>query len=117
MTKYMVVETHREGCLDEVYRRFHKKGRMIPEGLHYIDSWLEKDGDRCFSVDGNKKAHSRGFGFFGKRRQGVRIEELLLRCKFGGAFRRWCCEQVKGTVGCSNQSAIPSKFTPTKGGS
>ncbi len=50
MTKYMVVETHREGCLDEVYRRFHKKGRMMPEGLHYIDSWLEKDGDRCFQL-------------------------------------------------------------------
>jgi hypothetical protein len=35
---------------DEVYRRFHEKGRMLPDGLHYVDSWLEKDGDRCFQL-------------------------------------------------------------------
>ena len=50
MTKYMVIETHREGALEAVYRRFHKMGRMMPEGLHYLDSWLEKDGDRCFQL-------------------------------------------------------------------
>jgi len=50
MTKYMVVETHRPGTLEEVYKRFHKKGRMMPEGLFYIDSWLERDGDRCFQL-------------------------------------------------------------------
>ena len=50
MTKYMVVETHRPGTLEEVYRRFHAKGRMMPDGLFYIDSWLEKDGDRCFQL-------------------------------------------------------------------
>ena len=46
----MVIETHREGSLGEVYRRFHRMGRMMPEGLHYIDSWLEKDGHRCFQL-------------------------------------------------------------------
>lgn len=46
----MVIETHRVGCLEEVYRRFHAQGRMMPAGLHYIDSWLEKDGDRCFQL-------------------------------------------------------------------
>ena len=50
MTKYMVIETFFEGCLDKVYERFHEKGRMIPEGLHYIDSWLEKDGSRCYQL-------------------------------------------------------------------
>lgn len=50
MTKYMVIETHRQGCLEEAYRRFHANGRMMPEGLHYVDSWLEKDGDRCFQL-------------------------------------------------------------------
>ena len=50
MTKYMVIETYRKGSLDEVYRRFHKKGRMLPEGLYYLDSWLEKEGDRCFQL-------------------------------------------------------------------
>jgi hypothetical protein len=34
----------------QVYERFEGKGRMLPEGLTYIDSWLEKDGDRCFQL-------------------------------------------------------------------
>ena len=50
MTKYMVIETHREGCLDKVYARFHEYGRMMPDGLYYIDSWLENGGDRCFQL-------------------------------------------------------------------
>ncbi len=50
MTKYMVIETFREGTLQEVYRRFHEKGRMMPEGLYFIDSWLEKGGNRCFQL-------------------------------------------------------------------
>jgi hypothetical protein len=48
--KYMVVETYREGCLAKVYERFHKHGRMMPAGLNYLDSWLEKDGARCFQL-------------------------------------------------------------------
>ena len=46
----MVIETFLPGCKDKVYERFHQKGRMLPEGLIYIDSWLEKDGDRCFQL-------------------------------------------------------------------
>jgi len=46
----MVIETHRPGTLDEVYKRFHKHGRMMPDGLFYIDSWLESEGDRCFQL-------------------------------------------------------------------
>ena len=48
--KYMVLETFRPGCKARVYERFHEKGRMLPDGLYYIDSWLEKDGDRCFQL-------------------------------------------------------------------
>ena len=50
MTKYMVIETYLPGCKQEVYNRFETKGRMLPSGLVYIDSWLEKDGDRCFQL-------------------------------------------------------------------
>lgn len=50
MTKYMVIETFKEGKLEEVYSRFHKMGRMMPEGLFYLDSWLEKGGRRCFQL-------------------------------------------------------------------
>jgi hypothetical protein len=48
--KYMVIETFKAGKLDEVYSRFHKLGRMMPDGLFYLDSWLEKGGLRCFQL-------------------------------------------------------------------
>jgi hypothetical protein len=46
----MVIETFRPGCKGKVYERFHKNGRMLPDGLVYLNSWLEKDGDRCFQL-------------------------------------------------------------------
>jgi hypothetical protein len=48
--KYIVIETFRPNCKALVYERFGQKGRMLPDGLRYIDSWLEKDGDRCFQL-------------------------------------------------------------------
>lgn len=50
MAQYMVIETFFENCLEKIYERFHQKGRMLPEGLHYLDSWLAKDGSRCFQL-------------------------------------------------------------------
>ena len=50
MTQYMVIESFIENCTEKVYRRFHDKGRMLPEGLIYLDSWLTKDGTRCFQL-------------------------------------------------------------------
>jgi hypothetical protein len=47
---FMVIETFRDGNPKPVYRRFRDKGRMLPEGLTYIDSWLAADLDRCFQV-------------------------------------------------------------------
>jgi Protein of unknown function (DUF3303) len=48
--RYMVVEAFAPGRKDAVYERFQQKGRMLPDGLSYLDSWLEKDGDRCFQL-------------------------------------------------------------------
>ena len=50
MKRYMVIETFASNAKEKVYQRFREKGRMLPEGLLYIDSWLEKDGDRCFQL-------------------------------------------------------------------
>jgi len=50
LTRYMVIESFAAGRLNDVYERFHSKGRMLPEGLHYIESWLSKDGRRCFQL-------------------------------------------------------------------
>jgi hypothetical protein len=46
----MVIEKFKPGCLRAVYQRFEAKGRMLPDGLLYLDSWLEKVGDRCFQL-------------------------------------------------------------------
>ena len=50
MKKFMVIETFIVGKRDQVYKRFHDKGRMLPAGLYYLDSWLAKDGRRCFQL-------------------------------------------------------------------
>lgn len=47
---FMVIERFKEGKADEVYRRFREKGRMLPAGLRYIDSWVEADLGRCFQL-------------------------------------------------------------------
>ena len=49
--RYMVVETYTNGP-EPVYRRAAERGRMLPEGLRYVDSWVVDDGalDRCFQL-------------------------------------------------------------------
>ena len=41
-----------ENFIDEVqiYRRFREKGRMLPEGLNYISSWIDADFKKCFQL-------------------------------------------------------------------
>lgn len=48
--QYMVIESIRAGSVQHVYDRFHAKGRMLPDGLNYVDSWLEYNGNRCFQL-------------------------------------------------------------------
>ncbi|MCB0301026.1 MAG: DUF3303 family protein [Calditrichaeota bacterium] len=50
MMQYMVIETFLPGCKSAVYERFGQSGRMMPDGLRYVNSWLEKNGDRCFQL-------------------------------------------------------------------
>jgi hypothetical protein len=50
MRQFMVIEHFAPGCKAKIYQRFHEKGRMLPDGLNYLNSWLEKDGDRCFQL-------------------------------------------------------------------
>jgi hypothetical protein len=47
---YMVIETFHEGSKDKIYARYEAHGRMLPDGLEYIDSWLSEDGTRCFQL-------------------------------------------------------------------
>ena len=50
MKQYLVIDHFAPGAKDKIYRRFGEKGRMLPDGLVYIDSWLAKEGDRCFQL-------------------------------------------------------------------
>ena len=47
---YMVIERFKDRNAIPVYRRFREKGRMTPEGLNYIGSWVESNFDRCFQL-------------------------------------------------------------------
>ncbi len=47
---FMVIERFKNRNSKEVYRRFQEKGRMMPEGLKYIDSWIEASFERCFQL-------------------------------------------------------------------
>lgn len=47
---YMIVEHFRGGDALPVYRRFRDQGRLAPEGLRYIASWVTDDLTRCFQV-------------------------------------------------------------------
>jgi len=50
MSLYMVVENFRNGDALPVYRRFRDHGRLAPEGLSYISSWVTESLDRCYQV-------------------------------------------------------------------
>ena len=45
---YMVIEHFKDEV--EIYRRFREKGRMMPEGLNYVSSWIDTDFEKCFQL-------------------------------------------------------------------
>ncbi|HVG34745.1 MAG TPA: DUF3303 family protein [Pyrinomonadaceae bacterium] len=47
---FMVIERFRNGDARAVYRRFQERGRMLPEGLTYIESWTDAAFERCFQL-------------------------------------------------------------------
>ena len=47
---YMVIEHFKPGQAPEVYRRFRDRGRMAPDGLRYVESWVDLEFRRCFQV-------------------------------------------------------------------
>jgi hypothetical protein len=46
---YLVIEDF-QGNAEAVYRRFRERGRLAPEGLQYLNSWVTQDLTRCFQV-------------------------------------------------------------------
>ncbi len=46
---YMIIEHFKEGPIP-VYRRFRDRGRMAPDGLQYVGSWVTSDMRACYQV-------------------------------------------------------------------
>jgi hypothetical protein len=47
---FMIVETFKNSDPLPVYRRFRDRGRMAPEGLQYVSSWVDEKFERCFQI-------------------------------------------------------------------
>ena len=47
---FMVVERFKPGRAAEIYRRFRERGRMAPDDVKYVASWVDLDFNRCFQV-------------------------------------------------------------------
>ena len=49
-TLYMLVEHFKNKDAVSVYRRFRDKGRMVPEGVVYVSSWVDQKVERCYQL-------------------------------------------------------------------
>ena len=49
-TLYMVVEHFKNKDAVSVYRRFRDRGRMVPEGVVYVSSWVDEKLVRCYQL-------------------------------------------------------------------
>ena len=47
---YMIVEHFKNRDPLPVYRRFRERGRLAPEGLHYVSSWVDEKLQICFQL-------------------------------------------------------------------
>ena len=47
---YMIIEHFREGEPRPVYERFRQRGRLAPDGLQYVSSWVSTDLRHCYQV-------------------------------------------------------------------
>lgn len=47
---YMVVEHFQKNAAPAIYRRARERGRQLPAGLEYLDSWVDLEYARCFQL-------------------------------------------------------------------
>ena len=58
--QYMIIEKFHTGKAKALYERFDKHGMMLPEGVDYIDSWIDEQISTCYQVmesDSHEKIH------------------------------------------------------------
>ena len=49
-TLYMLVEHFKNKDAVSVYRRFRNRGRMVPEGVVYVSSWVDQNLELCYQL-------------------------------------------------------------------
>lgn len=47
---YMIIERFKDGNAAPVYRRFRDQGRMAPDGVTYVSSWVDEKLQICFQL-------------------------------------------------------------------
>jgi hypothetical protein len=47
---FMVIERFQPGKAPEIYRRFRERGRLAPDDVRYVASWVDLTFERCFQV-------------------------------------------------------------------
>lgn len=50
MARYMIIERFEPESLAAIYTRLQTKGRGLPDGLHFVDSWLTADGSCVYQI-------------------------------------------------------------------
>jgi hypothetical protein len=47
---FMIIERFRDNDMVPIYQKVRDGGRLLPEGLRYLDSWVEPNFSRCFQL-------------------------------------------------------------------
>jgi hypothetical protein len=81
---FMVIERFADNDMVPVYQRLRDKGRAIPDGLEYVDSWVEPNFARCFQ---------------------------LMRCEDARLFQEWALRLRGLGVSLEIVPVVPSKET------
>ncbi len=47
---FMIIERFKNRDPAPIYARLRERGRALPDGIRYLDSWVEINLDRCFQL-------------------------------------------------------------------
>jgi Protein of unknown function (DUF3303) len=48
--QFMIIEKFHPGKVRQLYQRFAEKGRMLPDGVSYINSWINEEVSICYQL-------------------------------------------------------------------
>jgi hypothetical protein len=71
---FMVIETFKDNDMIPVYRRFQESGRQLPDGLRYVEIWIEPSFERCFQIMETEDLRTLQTWVLGWRGTGVSFE-------------------------------------------